>query len=61
MVRSFGPNVCIIMYLSKKQSIRTSHLKKHLECCKLRSRVTELVDKIRAASTPNDSDLLDMH
>jgi hypothetical protein len=48
-------------YLSRKQSIRTSHLYKHLELCKLRSRVTELVDKIRAGSIPNDSDLLDMH
>jgi len=39
-------------YVSRKQSIGTSPLKKHLEWCKLRSRVTELVDKIRSGSTP---------
>ncbi|KAJ1257131.1 hypothetical protein BS78_K205700 [Paspalum vaginatum] len=46
-------------YLSGKQSIGTSHLKKHLERCKLRAKVTELVDKMRAGAKPTEIDLLD--
>ncbi|KAG2549973.1 hypothetical protein PVAP13_9KG245400 [Panicum virgatum] len=46
-------------YLSGKQSIGTSHLKKHLERCKSRSKVTNLVDKLRARATNTDIDLLE--
>ena len=46
-------------YLSGKQNIGTSHLKKHLERCKSRSRVTEFVDNLRAGATPSDIECLE--
>ncbi|CAO2201759.1 unnamed protein product [Urochloa humidicola] len=46
-------------YLSGKQSIGTSHLKKHLERCKLRSKLTEMVHKLRAGANLADIDLLE--
>ncbi|KAJ1277815.1 hypothetical protein BS78_04G031900 [Paspalum vaginatum] len=46
-------------HLSGKQNIGTSHLKKHLDRCKLRAKLTDLVDKLRAGGKPADIDLLD--
>ncbi|KAL6652888.1 hypothetical protein ACP70R_011813 [Stipagrostis hirtigluma subsp. patula] len=46
-------------YLSGKQSIGTSHLKKHLERCKAGSRIDEMIDKMRAGATPSDLNILE--
>uniref|UniRef100_A0A0A9H9D0 BED-type domain-containing protein n=1 Tax=Arundo donax TaxID=35708 RepID=A0A0A9H9D0_ARUDO len=46
-------------HLSGRQSIGTSHLKKHLECCKARSRVNVMVDRLRAGARPDDIDALE--
>ncbi|WVZ98201.1 hypothetical protein U9M48_043670 [Paspalum notatum var. saurae] len=46
-------------YLIGKQGIGTSHIKKHLEQCKLRAKLTDLVDKMHAGGKPADIDLLD--
>ncbi|WVZ84618.1 hypothetical protein U9M48_031634 [Paspalum notatum var. saurae] len=46
-------------HLSGRQNIGTSHLKKHLDRCKLRAKLTDLVDKMRAGGKSANIDLLD--
>ena len=46
-------------HLSGKQDIGTSHLKKNLERCKVRSKVNEMVDRLQNSATPVDRDILE--